>query len=356
LDENYVIGLMSGTSLDGLDIAYCKFVKQEIWSFEILHFKTVTYDEFFRAQLKNAPLLSGSALEELSLDFGKFMAQELSRFIDEYSIDKIDAIASHGHTVFHQPEKGITLQIGDPKPIYDIIEKPIVYDFRTQDVALGGQGAPLVPIVDKLLFPDYDACLNLGGFSNISFDKNGSRVAFDICPVNIVLNLLSGKKGFDYDDKGEIAERGDLNVNLLNQLNKLDYYQKSFPKSLAWEWVVESMLPILENSGLSIEDQMRTFVEHAAMQMSSVVKSHHLTSVLLSGGGVYNDFLLRRLNHFAPNLWVKADQALIESKEAMAFAFLGLLRLKNHVNVLSSVTGCVKDHSGGRICSEELYS
>ena len=347
---------MSGTSLDGLDIAYCKFVKQEVWSFELLHFKTVSYDGSFRAQLRNAPLLSGLALEELSLDFGRFMAQELSRFIGEHSIDKIDAISSHGHTVFHQPEKGVTLQIGDPKPIYGIIEKPIVYDFRTQDVALGGQGAPLVPIVDKLLFPDYDACLNLGGFSNISFDKNGSRVAFDICPVNIVLNLLSGKMGFDYDDKGAIAERGDLNVNLLDQLNSLSYYGKSFPKSLAWEWVVESILPILENSGLSIEDQMRTFVEHVAMQMSSVVKSHHLKSVLLSGGGVYNDFVLKRLNHFAPNVWVKADRVLVEGKEAMAFAFLGLLRLKNRVNVLSSVTGCAKDHSSGRICFEEFYS
>ena len=343
---------MSGTSLDGLDIACCKFVKQEIWSFELLHFKTVPYDDFFRAQLRNAPLLSDSDLQKLSLDFGRFMAQELSRFIDEYSIDKLDAISSHGHTVFHQPEKGITLQIGDPKPIYDTIGKPIVYDFRTQDVALGGQGAPLVPVVDKLLFPDYDACLNLGGFSNISFDKKGSRVAFDICPVNIVLNFLSEKMGFDYDDKGAISERGNLNTKILTQLNNLSYYGKSFPKSLAWEWVEESILPILENSGLSIESQMRTFVEHTAIQMSSVAKSYHLKSVLLSGGGVYNDFLLKRLNHFAPSVWVKANRALIESKEAMAFAFLGLLKLKDQVNVLSSVTGCAKDHSSGRICSE----
>jgi len=347
---------MSGTSLDGLDIACCKFVKQEIWSFEILHFKTVPYDNFFRAQLRNAPLLSDSDLQKLSLDFGRFMAQELSRFIDEYSIDKLDAISSHGHTVFHQPEKGITLQIGDPKPIYDTIGKPIVYDFRTQDVALGGQGAPLVPVVDKLLFPDYDACLNLGGFSNISFDKKGIRVAFDICPVNIVLNFLSEKMGFDYDDKGAISERGNLNTKILTQLNNLSYYGKSFPKSLAWEWVEESILPILENSGLSIESQMRTFVEHTAIQMSSVAKSYHLKSVLLSGGGVYNDFLLKRLNHFTPSVWVKANRALIESKEAMAFAFLGLLRLKNQVNVLSSVTGCPKDHSSGRICFEEWYS
>lgn len=354
MDENYVIGLMSGTSLDGLDIAYCRFLKQETWSFEILCSKTVPYDEFFRSQLRNAPLLSDLALKELSLDFGRFMAKELRCFMNEHSISRLDAVASHGHTVFHQPEKGITLQIGDPKAIYDFVQKPVVHDFRTQDVALGGQGAPLVPLVDKLLFPDYDACLNLGGFSNISFDKNGKRIAFDICPVNIVLNLLSGKMGFDYDDKGAIAARGDLDVNLLNKLNCLSYYSNPFPKSLAWEWVIATMLPILENSGLSIESQMRTFVEHAAMQMSSVVKDYHLKSVLVSGGGVYNDFLFERLNYFAPNLWVTADEVLIESKEAMAFAFLALLRLKNQVNVLSSVTGCIKSHSSGRIYSEEL--
>ena len=345
---------MSGTSLDGLDIAYCKFLKQEIWSFEIVYSKTVCYDEFYRDQLRNAHLLSDLALEELSLDFGKFMAQELRGFIKEHSIDQLDAIGSHGHTVFHQPENKITLQIGAPKPIYDLIEKPIVYDFRSQDVDLGGQGAPLVPIVDKLLFPDYDACLNLGGFSNISFDKNGNRIAFDICPVNIVLNLLSAKMGFDYDDKGRIAERGQLDFNLLDNLNNLSYYGKSFPKSLAWEWVLENIVTILENSGLLIENQMRTFVEHVAMQISSVVKATNLKSVLLSGGGVYNDFLLKRLNYLVPGLWVRADQVLIESKEAMAFAFLALLKLKAQVNVLSSVTGCVKNHSSGRIYSEEL--
>jgi len=313
----------------------------------------VCYDEILRSRLRNAPLLSDIGLKELSLDFGRFIAKELRCFVNEHSISRLDAVSSHGHTVFHQPEKGVTLQIGDPKPIYDIVETPVVYDFRSQDVVLGGQGAPLVPLVDKLLFPDYDACLNLGGFSNISFDTNGKRIAFDVCPVNIVLNLLSGKLGFDYDDKGAIASAGELDVNLLNQLNNLSYYCQPFPKSLAWEWVVENMLPVLENSGLSIENQMRTFVEHTAMQMSSVAKDYNLKSVLVSGGGVFNDFLFERLNYFAPNLWVKADEVLIESKEAMAFAFLALLRLDNQVNVLSSVTGCVNDHSSGRIYLEE---
>ena len=219
---------MSGTSLDGLDIAYCKFVVDKGWSFEILYFNTFNYDSVFREKLRQAPFQKESDIKKLSYEFGCLMANELKQFVNRYAITEIDAVSTHGHTVFHQPDKGITLQIGDPKPIYDVIQKPVVYDFRSQDVALGGQGAPLVPLVDKLLFADYDACLNLGGFSNISFDIHGTRIAFDICPVNIVLNLLSEKMGFEYDNKGEIASKGTVDIDLLDQLNDLHYYKNLF--------------------------------------------------------------------------------------------------------------------------------
>ena len=345
---------MSGTSLDGLDIAYCKFLDDKDWSFEILYFNTFNYGSVFREKLRQAPFQKESDIKKLSYEFGCLMANELKQFIAQYAITKIDAVSTHGHTVFHQPDKGISLQIGDPKPIYDVIQKPVVYDFRSQDVALGGQGAPLVPLVDKLLFADYDACLNLGGFSNISFDIHGTRIAFDICPVNIVLNLLSEKMGFEYDNKGEISSKGSVDLDLLDQLNDLHYYLKPFPKSLAWEWVVDHVLPFLDQSCLSVEDQMRTFVEHISIQISSVVMRHHLTSVFLTGGGVYHSFLLKRLAHMVPKVWVQADDGLIEGKEAMAFAFLGLLKLRGEDNVLSSVTGCVKNHCSGRIYSEEL--
>lgn len=347
----YVIGLMSGTSLDGLDIAYCKFTKQERWSYEILNFKTVPYDAQFRDRLKNACSLSSDLLEVLSLDFGLLMAQEVREFLAENNLSKFHLIASHGHTVFHEPKKGITRQIGNPKPLFEFSKTPVVYDFRSQDVAMGGQGAPLVPLVDKMLFPDYDACLNLGGFSNISFDLGGIRRAFDVCPVNIVLNHLCTPLGLEYDDKGGLASQGEFNENVFHQLNRLAYYGASFPKSLAWEWVVDEVLPILKKSGLSETSQMRTFVEHVAVQISSVVESYHLQSVLLSGGGVYNDFLLTRLGKWAPNLWVKADKTLIEGKEAMAFAFLGLLRYQGQVNVWASVTGSSLNHSAGKIYS-----
>ena len=345
---------MSGTSLDGLDIAYCKFVVDKDWSFEILHFNTLNYDLVFREKLRQAPFQRESDIKKLSYEFGCLMANELKQFIAHHNITKLDAVSTHGHTVFHQPDKGITLQIGDPKPIYDIIQKPVVYDFRSQDVAFGGQGAPLVPLVDKLLFADYDACLNLGGFSNISFDINATRIAFDICPVNIVLNLLSEKIGYEYDNRGDIASKGIVDSEFLDQLNGLHYYSKLFPKSLALEWVVDHVLPLLDLSCLSIENQMRTYVEHIATQISSVVKRHHLTSVFLTGGGVYHIFLLKKLAHMLPNVWVQADDILVQGKEAMAFAFLGLLKLRGEDNVLSSVTGCVKNHCSGRIYSEEL--
>lgn len=343
---------MSGTSLDGLDIAYCKFECGAYWRFEIIHFKTVAYEPIFQERLRKASKQTPDTIRTLSYDFGRFMAKEVQQFTQEYKITYLDLIASHGHTVFHQPEKGTTLQIGDPKPIHEAIGKPIVYDFRSGDIALGGQGAPLVPIVDELLFSEYDACLNLGGFSNISFDKGGSRVAFDICPVNIVLNLLSRKMGSDYDDKGVIARGAELEPELLDALNQIDYYRQDFPKSLAWEWVEEYILPVLENSAISTENQIRTMVEHIATQISSVVDSHQIESILVTGGGVYNDFLLERLNNFAPNLWVKGDRNLIEGKEAMAFALLGLLRCLNQINVRSSVTGSSEDHSTGVVYSD----
>ena len=345
---------MSGTSLDGLDIAYCKFSYCMDWSFEILYFNTINYDSVFREKLRQAPFQKESDIKKLSYEFGCLMANELKQFVNRYAITEIDAVSTHGHTVFHQPDKGITLQIGDPKPIYDVIQKPVIYDFRSQDVALGGQGAPLVPLVDKLLFSDYDACLNLGGFSNISFDINATRIAFDICPVNIVLNLLSEKIGYEYDNRGDIASKGIVDSDLLDQLNGLHYYSKPFPKSLALEWVVDHALPLLDQSCLSVENQMRTFVEHIAIQISFVVKRHHLTSVFLTGGGVYHGFLLKRLAHMVPNVWVQADDILVQGKEAMAFAFLGLLKLRGEDNVLSSVTGCVKNHCSGSIYSKEL--
>ena len=349
MNEIHIIGLMSGTSLDGLDLAYCKFSSQESLAFEIIHSQTVSYSKEWKARLASGISLSKEELESLSLDFGTFMAEHLNDFIELHKIEKIDAIASHGHTVFHQPQNGITLQVGDPKPMYDVVHKPIVWDFRSQDVAMGGQGAPLVPIADKLLFATYDACLNLGGFSNISFEEKGRRIAFDICPVNIVMNVLSEQLGQPYDDKGDFARVGNIDEDLLQALNQLDYYNQAPPKSLGLEWVQAHVKPLLELHRIPVEDQLRTFVEHVAIQISNIAEEKNLGSVLITGGGAYNRFLMERLSSFKPNIWILGSRELIEFKEAMVFAFLAYLRLNDCVNVLSSVTGAKKDHVSGRI-------
>jgi len=349
MSELHIIGLMSGTSLDGLDLTYCKFSRQRAWAFEIVHSQTVSYSKQWKARLSSAMSLSKEELESLSLDFGLLMAEHLKDFIELHKIEEIDAIASHGHTVFHQPQNGITLQVGDPKPMHNVVQKPIVWDFRSQDVALGGQGAPLVPIADRLLFAEYDACLNLGGFSNISFEAEGKRIAFDICPVNIVMNVLAEKLGEPYDDKGDFARAGNVDEDLLQALNQLDYYNQAPPKSLGLEWVQEHVNPLLELYHLSVEDQLRTFVEHVAIQIYTLSRKNDLKSVLITGGGVYNAFLMERLNSLHPNIWTLGSDELIEFKEAMVFAFLAYLRLNDCVNVLSSVTGAKNDHVSGRI-------
>lgn len=347
--EYYVIGLMSGTSLDGLDIAYCKFVKTNCWSFEILKFNIVKYSKEIQKLLRSAYEKNQINLDHVSHEFGLFMSNEVKCFTVENNIERIDLIASHGHTIFHKPEEGITLQIGSPKPIYDVMNIEVIYDFRIQDVQLGGQGAPLVPIVDKMLFSDYDACLNLGGFSNISFDCENQRVAFDICPVNIVLNSLANNLGLEYDHKGAVAKNSFVDIALLNKLNSISYYNKAYPKSLALEWVDEFITPLLLNSNIETGVLLRTFTEHIAIQIAEVIQKYNLKKVLITGGGAWNDFLIDRIDRLIPKRCELASTLLIEGKEAMAFAFLGLLKYKNEVNVLASVTGSIKNHSSGKL-------
>ena len=236
--ENYnVIGVMSGTSLDGVDLAYIKFNHSENWTFEIFQSETVSYSEEWINKLKNAIHFSHSELEELNSSYTKLLASIISEFISKHQLTEIDAVCSHGHTILHQPQNGFTLQIGNLPIIRDLVKQTIVCDFRVQDVQLGGQGAPLVPIGDELLFSQYDYCLNLGGFSNVSFNENGKRIAFDISPVNTVLNFYANELGFPYDDAGNFAKSGNVNQDLLQKLNDLDFYKAPYPKSLGMEFV-----------------------------------------------------------------------------------------------------------------------
>ena len=341
---------MSGTSLDGIDLAHLNFVVSDSkWDFTILESETIPYNAKWLQQLQNAVDFDESQLNKLNTDYTNLLATIISNFVIKYDLENIDAVCSHGHTILHQPQNGFTLQIGNLPQLATILNQTIVCDFRVADVALGGQGAPLVPIGDRILFSEYDCCLNLGGFSNISFEENGNRIAFDISAVNTVLNYYSEKLGFAFDDKGKIARAGTIDLILLAELNSLEYYRKSHPKSLGFEYVKEVLLPILERSKNTVEHKMRTFVEHVAIQISSAIAKKN-GKILITGGGAYNDFLMERIANFLPEMQIEIpNKKLLEYKEALIFGLLGVLKLRGENNVLASVTGASHDHSSGQI-------
>ena len=340
--ENYnVIGVMSGTSLDGVDLAYINFEKKESWSFKILFSETISYSIDWVNKLKKGFYLNENELISLNESYTDLLATIILEFIEKYSLVNIDAICSHGHTILHQPENGFTLQIGNLPKLGSLLNYPIVCDFRVQDVVLGGQGAPLVPIGDQLLFSNYDYCLNLGGFSNMSFEYNGNRIAYDISPVNTVLNYYVNQLGLEYDNKGKIAKSGLFDKDLFEKLNQISFYNEPFPKSLG--------IPIIESFSLPIETILRTFVEHIAFQIAHNCSSNTKT-ILITGGGAYNEFLIERIQYYLPKIvLVVPDKQLIEFKEALIFGFLGVLKLRNENNTLASVTGAIRDHSSGVI-------
>jgi anhydro-N-acetylmuramic acid kinase len=349
----HVIGLMSGTSLDGLDIAYCRFDQSSTnWKYKILFAETITYSKEWKNKLQNS--MQGSALDFVRLDIklGELMGEKVQKFIQKYEIVP-DFIASHGHTVFHQPEQKFTAQIGNGASLAANSHLNVICDFRSLDVALGGQGAPLVPIGDKLLFGDFDYCLNLGGIANISMQKNEERIAYDICPANMVLNALAQKENQEYDKNGNMARSGGFDKKLFEQLNKLPFYSKKSPKSLGREWVEQAIFPILVQSTTSNATKMATFCHHIAHQISNTISSEN-TRLLITGGGAFNSFLVEKIKEYLPKSKIHLpDSQLIEYKEALIFAFLGVLRWERKVNCLSSVTAAKKDTIGGAIY---LYS
>ncbi len=348
-----VIGLMSGTSLDGLDVAYVRFEKKDEWGFTLIEGNSFPFDWELLGRLERSVTMTALELKQLDIDFGLWIGQKVKRFIVEKRLHPT-LVVSHGHTVFHQPEKGITLQIGDGYRIMNETGITTVCDLRSLDVSLGGQGAPLVPVGDKLLFGEYDFCLNLGGFSNISFDEKNKRIAFDICPVNTVLNHLSLRIGIPFDKNGDVGRNGQLNKDLLQKLNSLNYYRLAPPKSLGIEWVEENIFPLLR--GDAVEDLLHTFCHHIAEQivrsMEKLSFSHgNIPRMLVTGGGAKNIFLIELIREKSGGKFniIIPDEKIIDFKEAIIFAFLGLLRYLGEINCLSSVTGAARDSSGGLI-------
>jgi anhydro-N-acetylmuramic acid kinase len=351
IQEKYnIIGVMSGTSLDGIDLAHLNFeIINGKWNFQILESETIGYSQEWIDRLKIAVGFSESELLDLNQEYTLLLGNTISEFICKHQLENIDAVCSHGHTILHQPKKGITLQIGNLPEIAAISNQKVVCDFRVQDVAMGGQGAPLVPIGDRLLFSEVDYCLNLGGFSNVSFEENDTRIAFDISPVNTVLNFYANKLGLEYDDKGTLSSTGSINSVLLNQLNELDFYQLAPPKSLGFEFVKEIILPIIESYEISTEDILATFTEHISIQIALALPNKK-NKLLITGGGAYNDFLISRIQFYLKETTlIIPEMKIIEFKEALIFGLLGVLKLRNEINTLSSVTGASKDHSAGKI-------
>ena len=342
---------MSGTSLDGLDIACCRFIEDsDSWEFFIEQAVTIEYTENWKNKLENAPNLTAYELISLHREYGVFIGNQVNEFVSKNRLKPM-LIASHGHTVFHEPEKKLNFQIGDGASIAAVAGITTVSDFRSLDINLGGQGAPLVPIGDHYLFGAYDFCINLGGFANIShIEHDKSRIAYDICPVNIVLNKLANEAGYTYDKDGEFGRLGKVDNDLLKKLNGIKFYKQKPPKSLGKEWLDSVMMSILESSSISLNNKFRTYYEHIVNQIVEClnVKSNH-AKALITGGGALNKFLIELLTNHTHVEIIIPEKKIIDYKEALIFAFLGVLRIKKQINCLKSVTGARIDNCGGQI-------
>lgn len=338
---------MSGTSLDGIDLAYCHFRHSgNIWGFDIIEAETLPYPEPWKSRLSGAYTAEGKELFKLDHAYGNFIGQCIKNFTAKYRIEP-DFISSHGHTVFHDPTGSGTLQIGNGHEIFKLTGIPVICDFRSLDISLGGQGAPLVPAGDLNLFREYSYCLNLGGFANISFKNDPGISAWDICPCNTVLNHFAKKCGFEFDRDGELGRNGKTDSHLLEELNNLNFYSMNPPKSLGNEFLENTFNPVLSKVDTEEHDIISTLYEHIAIQVSNCFNNNRNDSILVTGGGAKNNYLLERIGGKKDNPLIIPEDRIIDFKEALVFAFLGVLKSEGINNTYASVTGACRDSSGG---------
>lgn len=350
-----VIGIMSGSSMDGVDLAHC-IIKSDNghYSYEIGECETVEYDEVWRLRLSQIRKADSLAYSKTDVFYGHYLGHLVNKFIDKHKL-KIDLVSSHGHTVFHYPDEMITRQVGDGASLSAICKLPVVSDFRSMDVAKKGQGAPLVAIGDRLFFDDYDFCLNLGGFANISGKIGEFRVSYDICPANILLNRVARDLNQEYDQNGEIASQGSISYPLLESLNDIDYYKMPFPKSLNRDWINQEFWQIVkEGDKLSPQDKMKTFVDHIGIQIGKSIdylsrKEPSGKRVLVTGGGAFNTVLMDHIRTHSQADFVVPDNKLVKFKEALIFALMGVLRVENQINIIKTFTGAKSDSVSGRL-------
>lgn len=356
------IGIMSGSSLDGLDIVFAEFHEQAgKWNYEIKAAACYPYPAEWVEKLKSAIELNAKDYMQLHCNYGHYIGQEVKKFMADQQLQfKIGLVSSHGHTTFHVPSRKMTAQLGDGAAIASELQLPVITDLRAMDVAFGGQGAPIVPIGEKYLLGNYDYYLNLGGIANISSNNPARYIAYDICAANRVLNMLVNEMGKEFDDRGAMASSGKVVEELLMRLNLLDYYQQPFPKSLANDFGTDTVYPLIKDAGIAIPDALRTYVEHIATQVYQSVyllqsdgkEEKKVSRLLVTGGGALNDFMVSRIRELLGSLHTEVivpEPELVNFKEAMIMAFIGVLRWRQEYNVLSSVTGAARDSIGGAI-------
>ncbi len=350
MEKYTALGIMSGSSLDGLDMAFCEFIKENgKWRYNILAADTQAYDEEWKMLLQESFAATGVKLIENHVAYGRYLGRKALSFLKKNKL-KPDIIASHGHTIFHQPEKSVSFQLGEGQAIATVSGIETVSDFRNKDVQLGGQGAPLVPVGDELLFGEYDYCVNFGGIANISFTENGKRVAYDVCAANQLLNHLSRQMGKAYDKNGETAALGKMNKPLFDALDNIPFYKQDYPKSLSNEQVKEFFIPLLDHSTATLEDKLYTAVKHIARHIALAAQNVQGSKMLFTGGGARNTFLVEAIRKECPRRTIYVpDTRLIDFKEALIFAFMGILRKTGETNCLASATGAARDSSGGVI-------
>lgn len=355
LDPVQVVGLMSGTSLDGLDIALCEFLYRDKWHFRIIEATTIRYSEEWRKRLQSLPVATAEVFAETDSAYGHLLGREVTTFLNGLEkrgfVVKPLCVASHGHTIFHDPARGFTSQIGDGAALAVASGYQVVCDFRRGDVGLGGQGAPLVPIGDQLLFGDYDGCLNLGGIANVSFMREGQRFGWDISPVNMALNYIAGLKGLEYDKDGYSAQRGQLIRTLFDYLNDLAFLKMDPPKTLGREWFDEMIRPMIDLYKSSPDDLLATLTYWISDVISAELNRFFdpQKRILCTGGGAHNSYLISLMKEKTRAEIVVPDRLLIDYKEALIFAFLGYLRLQGLPNNVPSCTGASRNHSGGAV-------
>ncbi len=364
-----VIGLMSGSSLDGLDIAFVEFSETAgKWNYKINCAACIEYDDKWIESLKKAIHLSALDYQLLHTDYGRFLGEKVNDFIEQFGLHhKVNLIASHGHTTFHFPGKMMTHQLGDGAAIAAATQLPVVSDLRSMDVAFGGQGAPIVPMGEKLLFPDHHYFLNIGGIANISinskatnnsnfYSDNNEIIAYDICAANRVLNMFASEKNLDYDEDGNLAASGKINEDLLQKLNELEYFSLPFPKSLANSFGTDIIYPLIKEFNLSTEDCLASYAEHIAFQIKNSLQPYFSNSqvqqLMITGGGAFNKFLISRIERLLQEInfeVVIPEDEVVIYKEALIMALLGTLRWREQNTVLFSVTGALRNSIGGAL-------